>query len=535
MVAKINQWLAAGWLSASLISLPMIQLVTSWSTSSNCGLTQPRRRIQHAVVPSYWNSAGLSLVVATDTRLRCDYQRTARVRLDSRLHHAATLQEDLDLELDTTTTEETNVDDSYCPESYESMPEGLPRGFYIVKEHSFTPDNISIDLQDLDLDPNHVDRLELNPNNVTLPIALMMLDAEEYPSLSRARKFCRKGNVLIQRRTAAFEQKKIGRVGDRVYPGDVICKQVRMGDGYFAALGHKQPPFELPVIYEDDHFALVNKPAGVVVYRQGAGQLGLMSVRAALPFVLTPPKRGTYSVMRRPASVHRLDKPTSGLLCVVKTKPAMLSMSRQFHDRIVKKTYMAIVHGIPEERSEASITAQEAVQLGVDIDLNNGDPPDTRWQLIDSPLDEKSAVTVWRAVQYVPSLHALDGYLTLVELKPKTGRYHQLRRHLAWNCRRAIVGDAEYDGGSPEARKYRERGLFLCASRVSHEHPYFNSPEGRVEWNRLDDEQKFADGILWLSDDDTVMVSANVDLPDKFNSLLAREEERFLKFQTPAQ
>jgi 23S rRNA-/tRNA-specific pseudouridylate synthase len=387
-----------------------------------------------------------------------------------------------------------------------------------------------------------VDRLELTLDNVTLPIAIMMVDAIAYPSLSRARKACRKGAVLIQRRhlTLSKQQQQqdqpsqeqlIGRVGDRVYTGDVICQQVRMGNGYFSVVGHREPPFELPVVYQDDHYALVNKPAGVVCYRQGAGQLGLMSVRAALPFVLTPPQRGTYSVLRRPASVHRLDKPTSGLLCVVKTKPAMLSMSRQFHDRIVKKTYMAIVNGIPEERSEASITSDQAVALGVDIDWSSCEP-DTRWQLIDSNLDDKNAVTVWRAVKYVPSLHANDGYLTLVELKPKTGRYHQLRRHLAWNCKRPIVGDAEYDGGRPDARKFRNRGLFLCAARLTHEHPHYNSVEGRSEWNNLEDGEKYAGGMLWLSAaTNKVMVSASVELPDKFHNLLAREEERCLKLQ----
>ena len=53
-----------------------------------------------------------------------------------------------------------------------------------------------------------------------------------------------------------------------------------------------------------------------------------------------------------------------------------------------------------------------------------------RWQLIDFSLEEKSAVTAWRVMEYAKSLKAFDGYLTLVDLKPKTGRYHQLRRHM---------------------------------------------------------------------------------------------------------
>lgn len=453
-------------------------------------------------------------------------------RLDICLYSTTLLEEGIEASIQVDDTYLDGEDIVLAPENYETLPEGIPRGFYVVKEYKFSPGTIGLP-GELKLDVVHVDRLELTPINVTAPIALMMVDAATYPSLSRARKACRKGNILIRRGGASSEQ-LIGRVGDRVLAGDVICQQTRMGDGYFSVVGHRKPPFDLPVVYEDDHIALVNKPAGVVCYRQGAGQLGLLSVRAALPFVLRPPQRGTYSVLRRPASVHRLDKPTCGLLCVVKTKPAMVSMSRQFHDRIVKKTYMAIINGIPEYSSDASITSREAVKLGVDIDLSCCDP-DTRWQLIDDPLDDKHAVTVWRTIKYVPSLHANDGYLTLVELKPKTGRHHQLRRHMAWHCQRPIVGDVEYDGGRADARKFRERGLFLCASSVTHEHPYYNSDDGRLVWDQLDDKQKFAGGVLWFSAiSDKVMVSATLELPDKFHNLLSREEERFLKFQPTA-
>ena len=366
----------------------------------------------------------------------------------------------------------------------------------------------------------------------------MMADLDEYPSVSCARKACRKGNILIHRGpplsidpetglATHFDDEKCirGRVGDRVYPGDVVCKQVRMGSGYFPVMSYKKPPFDVPVLMEDDHFSIVNKPAGVVVYNQRNGGHGIMTVRAALPFVLQPPSAGTYSVLRRPASVHRLDKSTSGLLCVAKTKPAMISLSRQFHDRIVKKTYFAIINGIPEENIEATITSEHAFNLGVDIDPKD----ENMWQLIDSPLDDKSAVTVWRAVRHAKSIHAHDGYLTLVEMKPKTGRYHQLRRHMASVCGRPLVGDDEYDDGTLEAMKFRDRGLFLCSSCVTLEHPFYNSAEGREIWNNLDEESKYKQGKLYLSDDDRVVVQVNVDLPDKFDNLLIREEERYHK------
>jgi len=296
-----------------------------------------------------------------------------------------------------------------------------------------------------------------------------------------------------------------------------------MHGGFYPGFKAAKPSFDLPVVYEDDHFAIVNKPAGVVCYtqkNQGAGQL---SVRQALPFVLKPPKRGTMAIIRRPISVHRLDKPTSGLLLVAKTKPAMVDMTRQFVERRVKKTYTAILNGIPSEPVETSLSVKEAWELGVDVDVGD---ENCKWQLIDFTLDEKSAVTVWKPVEYVKSLKAQNGILTLVEMKPKTGRYHQLRRHMSWVKDCAIIGDKTYDGGG-EAMSLRGRGLFLCSNKVKLDHPYFNTPEGRAEWDVLPDIEKFANGTLVLSEDgSTVQVHASIDLPNKFQSFLDKEEDR---------
>jgi hypothetical protein len=90
------------------------------------------------------------------------------------------------------------------------------------------------------------------------------------------------------------------------------------------------------------------------------------------------------------------------------------------------------------------------------------------------------------------------------------------------------VGDNKYDGGG-DAMQLRERGLFLCSNQVTLEHPFYNSEMGRKLFDEMSEEQRFAGGKLWLSEDDTVMVSASIKIPEKFGSLLDREEERFLK------
>mmetsp|Transcript_15592 Transcript_15592/g.17378 ORF Transcript_15592/g.17378 Transcript_15592/m.17378 type:complete len:85 (-) Transcript_15592:86-340(-) len=76
----------------------------------------------------------------------------------------------------------------------------------------------------------------------------------------------------------------------------------------------------------------------------------------------------------------------------------------------------------------------------------------------------------------------------------------------------------------------RGRGLMLCSNKVELEHPYYNTEIGRKEWDALNEDslEKYANGMLYLSkeNDDKVMVSASIPLPDKFYNFLAHEEKR---------
>jgi len=385
--------------------------------------------------------------------------------------------------LDGERTEDDDIDDVFFTDAEQQadppidLPKGKPDGFYVIERFPIPDDGFQEQIRTI-LDTETTDgvgvgtdeedgterydgdgdsrghttisrggitredlvRLNIvNGNNVTLPIALMLLDPVNYPSFSKARKACRKGYILIHEGPLedenVFDSEKCvrGRVRNRVLPKDVIAKQVRMGGGFYPGESYAKPPFNLPVVYEDDHFAIVNKPAGIVVYSHRKGGHGTMTIRHALPFVLQPPRRGTLSILRRPMACHRLDRPTTGLLLIAKTKPAMVDVTRQFVERNIKKTYTAIINGIPDEPEVTRLTTAEAAEMGVDVlDYMRGEEDDgfVSWQVIDHTLDEKSAVTVWRPLQYVKSLKANDGVLTLVELKPKTGRYHQLRRHM---------------------------------------------------------------------------------------------------------
>jgi 23S rRNA-/tRNA-specific pseudouridylate synthase len=295
---------------------------------------------------------------------------------------------------------------------------------YRVPLEGFLDDaNDSITLSKL-FSTEDITRLRLVSQNVTLPAALMMLDPGKYPTQSRARKAIRQRSICICRRRrrrrddendeTTHEFDEMGKVIARIYPGDVIGFQRRAGSDYIAIEGapYRLPAFEVPVIFEDDHMAIVNKPAGIVVYRaEGgrgggarAGGHGRDTLMSALSFVLMPSNftdDDENVPLKRPHAVHRLDRPTSGLMVVAKTKAAAVHLAQQFEFRKAKKTYMAIVNGSPisHENEESS----------------------SDWNIIDHDLDEKSALTKWRQIQKVDSLRGRNGQLTLVELKPKTG------------------------------------------------------------------------------------------------------------------
>ena len=258
-----------------------------------------------------------------------------------------------------------------------------------------------------------------------LPELLCAIDAEKFPSMSRARKSCRRGEAIINGRE--------GRCISVGSPGDTITLQARVAPG-FQPRG--KAPFDLDVVYEDDAVAVVYKPAGVVTHPPPGGAVG-GSMRTAIMHALKPPPVGTAGALYRPHAVHRLDKPTSGLLLCAKTKPALVHLQRSFEARLVHKRYSAVVSGYVEgEEGE-----------------------------IDYDVDGKHAATSWRVVRRARSLKLGGSHLTQLSLFPKTGRTHQLRIHCAEVLRCSIVGDKAYGGEDVG------RGLFLSACELSLPHP----------------------------------------------------------------
>lgn len=179
----------------------------------------------------------------------------------------------------------------------------------------------------------------------------------------------------------------------------------------------------LDVLYEDPHLLVVNKPAGMVMHPSPGNRSGTL-VNALLGHCTHLSGIGG---VERPGIVHRLDKDTSGVLVVAKDDETHRDLTRQFKDRSVRKVYLAIVWG--------DLQPPEGV-----IDAAIGRHPVHRQKMSTRARAGREAVTEYRVLQRL-------GMLTLVELRPRTGRTHQIRVHMA-AIGYPLFGDPTY-GHSP--------------------------------------------------------------------------------------
>lgn len=185
----------------------------------------------------------------------------------------------------------------------------------------------------------------------------------------------------------------------------------------------EQADVDLPILYEDDDVIVVNKPSGLLTHAKGG-----LSDELTVAEIIRP-KTSFATDTDRPGIVHRLDRDTSGLLIIAKNPESAAHLQRQFAERTAKKTYIAITDGKPKLN-----TAK--------IDLPIGRNPSAPSTFRIDP-NGKPAQTTYHVL-------AENDAQSLVELKPTTGRTHQLRVHLA-HLNAPILGDRVY-GKSSDCR-----------------------------------------------------------------------------------
>lgn len=244
--------------------------------------------------------------------------------------------------------------------------------------------------------------------------------------ISRAQRLDQKVVELIPELSRASATKLI-EGGKVTVNGNVVVKggaKLREGDEVLVDFDIKQlddiPTIKLKVLYEDDDCVVVVKPVGVLTHSKGE-----FNPEATVETWL---RSRTKLTGARAGIVHRLDRATSGVMICAKTPEALRWLQRQFSQRKTKKTYFAVVKGQFKE--------PEAI-IDMPIERNPKAPATFR-----VGVKGKMAQTAYKVIE------ANDKY-SLVELKPVTGRTHQLRVHLN-HLGHPIVGDYMYGGEKNE-------------------------------------------------------------------------------------
>jgi len=241
-----------------------------------------------------------------------------------------------------------------------------------------------------------------------------------YPGFPHAllEKNLRKGVIRLDGKKA--------KTSDRVGEGQILgvrCQVTGVGEGNLtSATRHLTPDdsrqMERIVLYKDANLIVINKPFGLAV--QGGTKVG-KNIDAMLDAL-------KFENAQRPKLVHRLDRDTSGVLVLARSAKAASRLADGFAGKAIEKTYLALVHNVPQPLSGfvelPLLKAAQGDRELVGVDEEEGKYAKTEYRVID----------------------ALARKFALVELKPLTGRMHQLRVHMAAiGC--PIVGDHKYGGG----------------------------------------------------------------------------------------
>jgi len=208
---------------------------------------------------------------------------------------------------------------------------------------------------------------------------------------------------------------------------------------------------DFKVLYEDEHILAVDKPAGLAIHA-GSGITGETLVDQVRAY-LARQGRVTPEGEFKPSPAHRLDRETSGVVVVAKTRQAMVRMTEMFTAGEADKTYLALAKG-RFQRQEGS------------IDLRLAEHQQTYASKQQRGVNLQSALTRWKKL-------AGGAEATLLELTIETGRTHQIRRHLE-AIGHPVVGDTKY-GDFPfnriAQRQWGLRRMFLHSTRLALAHP----------------------------------------------------------------
>lgn len=235
------------------------------------------------------------------------------------------------------------------------------------------------------------------------------------------------------------------------------------------------------IIYEDENYLVINKPAGLIVH----GGPGIKEA-TLVDWLLGrwPEIKEVGDDPIRPGLVHRLDKEVSGLMVIAKTRDSFSGLKAQFQDREVNKQYLALVHGnLKPEAGEINFPIKRSSQghkmaampLNAENLLSRRLPKGRDQGNIDGYFQARPAKTEFQVIKHFPNY-------TLVRAKIETGRTHQIRVHFL-ALGHPLVGDPLYYNKSSQARNRKlDLGrIFLVAERLAFKDLSGQTKEFRIE------------------------------------------------------